>query len=138
MASSSSVGALVLLFVIGCGGCGDSSSGGGSSDGSGGSDATDNFATERQACVDKINALRATKMRAAYTRWKDAESCVDQEVTQDEMNMTAHGAFESGTFPCNGNGQNECLGQGPMGITECLDRRLRLQLPGRLGRDQFQ
>ena len=115
---ASFAGALVLLFVSGCGG-GDGSGGGG--DGSGG-DANDKFAAERQTCIDKINELRATKSRTAYTRWKAAESCVDQEATQDEMNMTAHGAWGSNQFSCNGSAQNECLGQGPMGIAACLDQ----------------
>jgi hypothetical protein len=116
--------ALVVLFSIGCGGGSSDSTntGGDGGSGDGGSSSTDKFATERQACIDKINALRATEMRPAFARWKDAESCVDQEVTQDEMTMMPHGAFLSGKFSCNGNGQNECLGQGPMGITQCLDQ----------------
>jgi hypothetical protein len=50
------------------------------------------------------------------------ETCVDQEATSDETNGTPHGAWQSGSYPCNGNGQNECLGQGPNGIEGCLDQ----------------
>jgi hypothetical protein len=83
---------------------------------------TDPFEAAREACIAKINALRATKSRAPYSRWMAVESCVDQEATQDEMTMMPHGAWLSGAYSCNGNGQNECLGQGPSGITECLDQ----------------
>jgi hypothetical protein len=76
----------------------------------------------RQICIDKINALRATKGLPAYTRWTSAETCVDQQATSDEMNQSPHGAWQSHSYPCNGNGQNECLGQGVAGIEACLDQ----------------
>jgi hypothetical protein len=75
----------------------------------------------RDACVAKINALRATKGLPAYARWKEAESCVDQEATEDEMSGMAHGAWKSKKYSCNGSGQNECLGAGVAGIEGCLD-----------------
>ncbi len=81
----------------------------------------DPYAMARQICIDKINALRATKGLPAYGRWTSAETCVDQEATQDEMNGSPHGAWKSGAFSCNGSGQNECLGQGVAGIAACLD-----------------
>lgn len=97
-----------------------SSSGSGSSSGSSGS--PDPYEGARQACVDKINALRATKGLPPYERWKEAEPCVDQQATWDEMNNKAHGAWGMQLYPsCNGSGQNECLGQGPNGIEGCLD-----------------
>ncbi|HVY47090.1 MAG TPA: hypothetical protein VHB21_14480 [Minicystis sp.] len=84
----------------------------------------DPFEASREACIAHINELRATEGKAAYGRWTSAETCVDQEATQDEMNNSPHGAWLSGQFSCNGNGQNECLGQGttPDGIVACLDQ----------------
>jgi len=82
----------------------------------------DPYEGARQACVDKINALRATKGLPPYARWKEAEPCVDQQATWDEMNSKPHGAWAMKLYPsCNGFGQNECLGQGPGGIEGCLD-----------------
>lgn len=90
----------------------------------GGPDAPNNdpFAAARATCMAKINELRATKSRAAYVEWISAETCVDQEATADETSGQPHAAWLSGTYPCNGNGQNECLGQGPSGIASCLDQ----------------
>ena len=79
------------------------------------------FEAARQACVDKINALRTTKGLPALARWKEVETCVDQEATEDEMTGKAHGAWGSGKYTCNGSGQNECLGAGVGGIEGCLD-----------------
>ncbi len=94
-----------------------SSTGGASSSGG-----VDPYEGARQACVDKINALRATKGLPPYARWKEAEPCVDQQATYDEMNNKPHGAWGMKLYPtCNGSGQNECLGQGPGGIEGCLD-----------------
>lgn len=75
----------------------------------------------RQTCVDKINTLRATKGLPALARWKEVETCVDQQATEDEMNNKPHGAWGSGKYTCNGSGQNECLGAGAGGIEGCLD-----------------
>lgn len=94
-----------------------SSSGNSSSSGTG-----DPLDAARQACVDKINALRATKGLPAYTRWAAAESCVDQEVTHDETVGVAHDQFNHGS--CDGSsGQGECMGTAltPDGIRQCLD-----------------
>jgi hypothetical protein len=83
----------------------------------------DPYEAARVACMDKINALRATKSLPAYGRWKDAEACVDQQATYDEMNNDPHGAWSGGVYPsCNGNAQNECLGAGPNGIEGCLQQ----------------
>ena len=82
----------------------------------------DPFDATRQACIDKINALRTTKSLPAYTRWGSAESCVDQEVTHDETVSIPHDHFNMGS--CDGaNGQGECMGtaQTPAGIAQCLD-----------------
>lgn len=82
---------------------------------------SDPFEAARETCVGKINALRATKGLPALARWKDAETCVDQQATEDEMNHKAHGAWGSGKYMCNGSGQNECLGAGVAGVESCLD-----------------
>ena len=75
----------------------------------------------RVACVDKINALRTTKGLPALARWTEAETCVDQQATEDEKSGMAHGAWIGGKYLCNGSGQNECLGAGSAGIEGCLD-----------------
>jgi len=92
-----------------------SSSTGSSSSSSG--NPTDPYDAERQACIDHINQLRATKGRPAMSRWTSAEACVDSQATQDEANSSPHGAFGQ----CSEMGQNECLGGGPNGIVNCLD-----------------
>jgi hypothetical protein len=138
---------LAALLLVACGkpiddpltGGGGSTGTTGSSDGGGGSTGTttasgttsgsttttgssgDPYAAARQICVDKINALRATKGLPAYQRWASAEACVDQQATADETSGKAHGAWISGTYACNGSGQNECLGAGVAGIESCLD-----------------
>jgi hypothetical protein len=86
--------------------------------GGGGSD--DPYAGAREACIATINELRATRSLAPYGRWVDAETCVDEQATADETSGTAHGAWSSGTYSCNGSAQNECLGSGPSGIVGCL------------------
>jgi hypothetical protein len=83
---------------------------------------TDPLEAARVICINKINSLRATEGKPAYTRWQAVETCVDQEATKDEMTMMPHGAWLSGQYTCNGNGQNECLGQGVAGISSCLDQ----------------
>jgi Cysteine-rich secretory protein family len=110
----------------GQGGAASSSSGSmttsSSSSSNGSSGSSDPYEGARQACVDKINALRATKGLSPLERWKEAEPCVDQQATYDEMNNKPHGAWGMQLYPtCNGSGQNECLGQGPGGIEGCLD-----------------
>lgn len=108
-------------------GGGASSSGGAGTDGgassSGGDpvDPTDAFAAYRVRCVNKINALRATKGLAPYGTWTGVEACVDQQATSDQMTGNPHGAWGQGGA-CNGNAQNECLGGAPEGIESCLDR----------------
>ena len=82
---------------------------------------TDPHEAAREACVAKINALRIPKGLPALARWKEVETCVDQQATEDEMTGKAHGAWGSGKYTCNGSGQNECLGAGVGGIEGCLD-----------------
>jgi hypothetical protein len=85
------------------------------------SGAVDPWEQNRQACIDKINALRATKGLAPYQRWTSAEMCVDDQATHDAQVNKAHDAFSHGTPACGGYGQNECPGWGANAITGCLD-----------------
>lgn len=93
-----------------------------SSSASSSSGTVDPYAQYRQACVDKINALRATKSLSAYQRWSSAEMCVDQQATHDATVMKAHDAFATGNPSCGGYGQNECPGWDASTITACLDQ----------------
>ncbi|MFO0564176.1 MAG: hypothetical protein U0263_00865 [Polyangiaceae bacterium] len=98
------------------GGTGGAPSGGSSGTGAGGSSA-DPLEAARQACVDKINQLRATKGLSPYQRWTEKEACADQQSTSDEQSGNAHGKFGQ----CSEGGQNECLGSGSAGIEGCLE-----------------
>lgn len=112
-------GLVGALFVVGCDGGAGPSAGG---DGAGGQpSSSDPFEANRQACVDKINELRATLGLPPLERWRDAESCVDQQATSDAQTNTPHGAWISGKYDCNGHGQNECPSWGADGIVACLD-----------------
>ena len=100
---------------------GGASTGGASTGGasSGGTTGGDPFAAQRQACVDTINQLRATKSLQPLQRWTDGENCADLQATDDNKTGKAHGAWSSKKFGCDGgSGQNECLGGG---ITGCLN-----------------
>jgi Cysteine-rich secretory protein family len=76
----------------------------------------------RQACVDKINADRATLNVAPLARWTAAEACTDAAAKSDSQTGTAHGAF--GT--CMELAQDECPGWGSVaqiaGANGCLDQ----------------
>lgn len=95
--------------------------GGGTSSSGGTGGSVDPFEPYRIACVDNINAHRATKGLPPLARWKEAEPCVDQQASEDAMTGQAHGAWLSGNYDCNGKGQNECPGWGAEGIESCLD-----------------
>ncbi len=76
--------------------------------------------TVEQACVDKINALRATQNLPPLARWTDQEQCSDGEAKSDSESGKAHGAFGA----CTEMAQNECPGwPGPASdmIGKCLD-----------------
>jgi hypothetical protein len=82
----------------------------------------DSLSLDRQACVDHINALRATKQLPALTRWTENEGCADAQARSDSQTGRAHGAFGS----CPNMAQNECPGwpslTGGNGIVPgCLD-----------------
>jgi hypothetical protein len=86
--------------------------------GQGGTTTGDPHETYHQLCVDKINALRATKSGLnPYSRWTAAEACVDQQATDDEQSGVAHQHFQA----CGESSQNECEGSGMAGIEGCLD-----------------
>lgn len=83
--------------------------------------AADPYSAARAACIAEINRLRATHGLPAYTAWTGVEACVDGQATSDETSHMPHGRWASNVDSCNGNGQNECLGQGADGIVQCLD-----------------
>jgi Cysteine-rich secretory protein family len=95
------VGGALLVWPVAC-----SSSNDGGSGGSGA--ANDAYASERQACVDRINGFRATLGLPALARWKDQEGCTDTEAASDSQTGQAHGKFGS----CKEGAQNECPGWG--------------------------
>jgi hypothetical protein len=103
---------VTLLAAASLGACSSESD-----DGGGGAPATDSHGAYHQICIDKINALRATKGLAPYARWLEAESCVDQQSTADEQAGDPHGTFGQ----CGESSQNECIGSGMAGIEGCLD-----------------
>jgi hypothetical protein len=60
----------------------------------------------RVACVDGINAYRATLSLPPFAGWTSASSCADGEAKSDSQTGTAHGAFGQ----CGESAQNECPG----------------------------
>lgn len=75
-----------------------------------------------QACVDKINALRATIGMAPLARWTDNETCANGQSQSDGLSGKAHGAFSA----CPNWAQNECPGWPSQssiysGANSCLD-----------------
>jgi hypothetical protein len=93
----------------------------------------DGFAASRQACINKINALRATDTAVAlqpYTLMNtDAlNSCVDTQSNTDQSKNSAHWSFINNSPSCTwgnatGFAQDECeqgYGTTPAGIEQCL------------------
>ncbi len=74
--------------------------------------------SSRQACVDEINAHRATLGLPAYARWTKGEACADEQARQDSESGQPHGAFGQ----CEEAAQNECAGWPSAGtiIDSCL------------------
>ena len=89
----------------GSGSDGTSSNGGSNASGGGGT-GPDLFAEARDACVDRINAFRATENLPALARWTAAEACTDRQSGLDADTGSAHGNF--GT--CDEWAQNTCPG----------------------------
>ena len=80
------------------------------------------FDTTPEACVEHINALRATKQLPPLARWDGNEDCADAQAASDSVTGRAHGAFAA----CPNLAQNECPGwsslTGSNGIVPgCLD-----------------
>jgi hypothetical protein len=67
----------------------------------------------RIACVDKINAYRATQNLPALKRWTESEACADGQAKSDSETGRAHGAFGD----CKEWAQNECPGWGSVQST---------------------
>ena len=90
------------LVVLACAsfalGCSSSSGDSGSGD--------DPYAEARTACVDKINAYRATLSLPPYAGWSAESTCADGQAQSDSASGTAHGAFTK----CGESAQNECPG----------------------------
>lgn len=84
--------------------------------------ASDPWESYRQACVDKVNELRATRGLTPYSRWTSAEQCVDDQATHDQSVGIPHDAFATGSPACGGYAQNECPGWGASAITSCLEQ----------------
>ncbi|MFO0683503.1 MAG: hypothetical protein U0234_15705 [Sandaracinus sp.] len=76
----------------------------------------------RARCIAEINRLRATRSLPPYSAWTGVEECVDAQATSDERNNSPHGAWGMQAGVCDGNGQNECLGQGRDNIEGCLQQ----------------
>jgi hypothetical protein len=84
--------------------CSSNDSGGNGS----GSSANDKYASDRQACVDRINGFRATLNLPPLKRWNAEESCTDGQAKSDSESGKAHGAFGA----CMEHAQDECPGWG--------------------------
>ncbi len=60
--------------------------------------------TDREACVARINELRATLNRPPLARWTDGEACADRQVRKDAAGEQAHLNFTM----CGEAAQNTC------------------------------
>ncbi|HEX7489581.1 MAG TPA: CAP domain-containing protein [Anaeromyxobacteraceae bacterium] len=89
----------------------------------GGLDAAGGSGASSQACVDHVNALRATKNLPPLRRWSAAEECSGSEAKSDSESGKAHGAFGR----CGEHAQCECPGWGSLTgpglsvVPGCLD-----------------
>jgi hypothetical protein len=101
----------LLLLMQACGGSDDDN-------GTGASAGNDAYASDRQACVDRINGFRATLGLPPLARWTDQEGCTDSEAASDSQTGAAHGEFGM----CKEAAQNECPGWGSVDdtIQDCL------------------
>jgi hypothetical protein len=114
MRAHSSIGALLLLGVLGCSNTGaDNGALGAGGSTMGGGEA-------HQLCVDRINEFRASEGKPAYARWAEQEACANDEARQDAMSGQDHGAFPQ----CGELAQNECPDYDSIDETlgACLDR----------------
>jgi len=106
---------------------GTSSTSAGTGTGTGGSaNPTDMYGDARIRCVDRTNALRATKGLGPIPRLASAEPCVDGQAKSDSESGKAHGAFDACLDEVEGwkgVAQNECPNYGSVEdtLTKCLD-----------------
>jgi hypothetical protein len=118
--NSGTAGAAGKTGTAGAGAAGNSGTAG---TGAAGASAGDVLEAARQACVDKINADRATLNVAPLVRWTAEESCADGQAKSDSVSGTAHSAF--GT--CDEGAQDECPAWPSVdsiagGASSCLDQ----------------
>jgi hypothetical protein len=66
----------------------------------------DKWSDERQQCVERINAMRATLDLSPLEQWISGERCADEQARDDSRTGIAHSAFGS----CGESAQNECPG----------------------------
>ncbi len=105
---------VVLVLAGALGACSSSSSSGDGSDS--GATVSD---TVQDLCVATVNSYRATLGLAALTRWKDNETCANNQAKSDSESGTAHGAFST----CPNMAQDECPGWGGTSesvVKDCL------------------
>ena len=87
------------LLALSCGSSNEDAPGGA---------ADDAYASERRACVDRINGFRATLGLAPLAQWTEQEACTDGQAASDSQTGDAHGKFGV----CSEGAQNECPGWG--------------------------
>jgi hypothetical protein len=148
--SSSSGGGFVQAADAG----GDSARAGDAGGGDAGGSGDDGFAASRMACINKINALRATVtgMKLSPYMLEDSptiDTCVDTQANNDQRAGIPHDSFVNNTPACMwgnamGFAQNECgpgYGTTPAGIEKCLqdmwDESLKPNCAGCVGCTAF-
>jgi hypothetical protein len=114
----------------------------------------DGFSASRTACINKINALRATDTALALAPYTlvntdTSNTCVDTQATNDQSKNSAHYSFINNDPSCtwgsaNGFAQDECetgYGTSPAGIEQCLqdmwDESLKANCLGCVGCTAF-
>jgi len=116
---------LCLGLTLSCGDQSDSSPSSPGNANAGSPGANDAYGDARIRCVDRTNALRASKGLSPIPRLVSAEPCVDGQAKSDSESGKAHGAFDAclDQVEWRGAGQNECPGYGSVDSTlgACLD-----------------
>lgn len=115
------------------GGSGSGGSSDGGDDDAGTVTSADGFGPSRAACINKINALRATDTAVALApltleNTDTLNSCVDTQASTDESKNSSHYAFINNAPSCTWGSarafaQDECqegYGTTPTGIEKCL------------------
>jgi hypothetical protein len=111
--SSAGLRAGAFAVALTSGACSDSDPGGSGP-------ASSRFESLRQACVDRINAFRATENKPPYERWADGEGCTERQSGLDAESGEAHANFGE----CGENAQNTCPGwpDADAVVEDCLQR----------------